>query len=168
MDKDPVLWWTQTHKSTRFFCFVLKQRLKTYMLCHSAGASSNEWTLSTSSCLPGARGKPHPSPAQPLGWPGSVYSGGPWWISGRPAPHYAGGRPAQAAQHRELLWGRAAIQAGATDGSSQHGDDGRRGMNGGREERGGANHNLEYEMSSSFWHVLKHTIVNRSSLEQRY
>lgn len=77
--------------------------------------------------VPGARWEPHSSPAQPVGGPGSVHGGGPGWISGRAAPHHAGRRPAQAAQQWQLLRGRAAIQAGATDGPSQHGEEGRTG-----------------------------------------
>lgn len=92
---------------------------------------------------PGARRKPHTPPAQPVGGPGSVHGGGPGRISGRAAPHHAGGRAAPTAQQWQLLWGRAAIQVGATDGPSQHGEEGNWGglewsgvdgsMNGGRE-----------------------------------
>lgn len=91
----------------------------------------------------GARRKPHSSPAQSVGGPGSVHGGGPGRISGRAAPHHAGGRAAQTAQQWQLLRGCAAIQAGATDGPSQHGEEGIEGwvgggrlegiMNGGRE-----------------------------------
>lgn len=73
---------------------------------------------------PGARWEPHPSPAQPVGGPGSVHGGGPGRISGRAAPHHAGRCPAQAAQQWQLLWGCASIQTGATDGPSQHGEEG--------------------------------------------
>lgn len=99
---------------------------------------NDEWTRSPASfrplqthyppsLLPGARREPHSSPAQPVGGPGSVHGGGPGRISGRATPHHAGGRPAQAAQQWQLLRRRAAIQAGTTDGPSQHGEEGKRG-----------------------------------------
>lgn len=89
--------------------------------------------------VPGAR-EPDSSPAQPVSGPGSVHGRGPRRISGRAAPHHAGGRAAQAAQQRQLLRGRAAIQAGATDGPSQHGEEGRTGLRDEwrpKEDRGG-------------------------------
>ena len=89
----------------------------------------NEPSLSLLSQEPG--GNQHPSPAQPVGGPGGVHGGGPGRISRRAAPHHAGGRPAQTAQQRQLLRGRAAIQAGATDGPSQHGEEGGEGLGGG-------------------------------------
>lgn len=91
---------------------------------------NDEWTLSCfppTRSVPGARREPHSSPAQPVRGPSSVHGGRPGRISGRAAPHHAGRRPAQAAQQWQLLRGRAAIQAGATDGSSQHGEEGRTG-----------------------------------------
>lgn len=75
-------------------------------------------------CVPGARRKPHTPPAQPVRGPGSVHGRGPGRISGRAAPNHAGGRTAQTAQQWQLLRGRAAIQVGATDGPSQHGEEG--------------------------------------------
>lgn len=93
--------------------------------------------LSPLNSVPGAR-EPHSSPAQSIGGPGGIHGGGPWRISGRATPHHAGRRPAQAAQQWQLLWGRAAIQAGATDGPSQHGEEGRQvgRMNGDRKRIG--------------------------------
>lgn len=88
----------------------------------------------THGCPTGARREPHSSTAQPVGGTGSVHGGGPGRIFRRAAPHHAGGRAAQTTQQWQLFRGRAEIQAGETDGSSQHGEkdveDG--GMNGGR------------------------------------
>lgn len=101
---------------------------------------SNPSTTPPAFSVPGAGREPHSTPAQPVGGPGSVHGGGPGRISGRAAPHHAGRRPAQAAQQWQLLRGRAAIQAGATDGSSQHGEERRTGW---RDEwrRGGRERN---------------------------